>query len=198
VIRIVADGAGHLTGSAIKSDNGTLKSDTLNGTYVIKSNCTGTATFTYVIGGNTDHVNFVLNSGNKGAFLIQTDAPRVQSSVAVALGSTIVCTDLAVKKKYSLRFTGVVLSTGQVALVGQVSLNGTGGITGTATRSLNGVITSLTLGGTYVINTDCTGTAQITSSMSPVNLSLLVVSIDKEILALETDSNTIVSGIFQQ
>lgn len=199
ISRIVLDGAGNATGTKIKSNDGTIVSYTMTGTYQINSNCTGTAVLNQSGGGGTLHLNLVLNNANKGAFLIQTDANHVESSIAVALGSTIVCTNLAVKRKYSLELTGIT-PQGQSAMVGQLVLNGIGGISGRGTLSLYGSITNnVPVTGTYAINADCTGTAKITpQGLSPINLSLLVVNIDKEILALETDTGTIVAGTLQQ
>ena len=197
--RIVVDGAGHATGSATKSLNGTIVTYPITGTYQISANCNGTATWTNQ-SGSTEHDNFYLDNANKGAFLTQTDANHVQSSVAVAQGSTIVCTDLGVKRSYSVQLTGSVVSVGQVATSGRLTLNGTGDVTGTVTESVNGTIhNALSVTGTYSINSDCTGTATITpSGQSPINLTLLVVNLDKEIMAIETDTNTIVSGTLQQ
>lgn len=196
--QVTVDGAGNATGTATKSINGTIVTYTFTGTYQIAKNCTGSATWTNQ-DNQVEHDNLVLNSANKGAFLIQTDANHVQSSIAVAEG-TAVCTDLGVKHNYSMKLTGSVTSIGQVAFVGQLVLNGTGSITGTSTLSLNGsIVSAVPVTGTYTINSNCTGTAQITpKGQSPINLALVVVSADKEMLAVETDTNTIVSGTLQE
>jgi hypothetical protein len=198
VDRVSVDGAGNLSGSSSKSIDGQIVTYTFTGTYTINKNCTGNVTFNNR-DGSTKHANIYLNNGNKDAFLIQTDSGHVESSVAVAQG-TATCTDLGVKHTYSMEFTGTVLSRGQVAMAGQLSLNGTGSIKGTATLSLNGTIDSgLAVTGTYTINSDCTGTAQITpQGLSPINLNLLVVNADKQIMAIETDNNTIVAGNLQE
>ena len=97
-------------------------------------------------------------------------------------------------------FTGTVNSIGQVAVSGQVTLNGTGSVSGVATLSLNGTIVNSTpVTGTYAINSDCTGTATVTpTGLSAFDFSLLVVNADKEILAVETNSGSIVSGTLQE
>lgn len=196
--QVTVDGAGNATGSAIKSINGTIVTYTLTGTYQIKKNCTGTATWTNQ-DGEVEHDNLVLNNGDKGAFLIQTDANHVQSSVVVAQGAAT-CTNAGVKHTYSVELTGSVTSVGQVAMAGQLVLNGTGSISGKATLSLNGnIVNAVPVTGTYSISSNCTGTAQITpSGQSAINLALVVVDADKEMMAVETDTNTIVSGILQE
>jgi hypothetical protein len=200
VNRVVIDGAGNSTGSATKSINGTIVTYNFTGMYQIASNCTGMSTWTNQ-NNQVEHDNFYLNDGNKGAFLIQTDANHVQSSFAVAQG-TVTCTNLGVKHTYSVQLTGTDVSVGQVALSGQLILNGgiPGSIKGTATLSKNGtIVNSVPVTRTYAINSDCTGTATITPrGQSPISLSLLVVNADKEIMAIETDTNTIVTGVLQE
>lgn len=195
--RVVVDGAGNATGWATKSIDGTIVTYTFTGTYQLAKNCTGTATWTNQ-DNDTEHDNIALNNGNKGGFLIQTDATHVQSSVAVQQGN-VTCTNLGVKHSYSMDFTGIVTSVGQVAMGGQLALNGKGAVTGTATLSLNGsIVNAVPVTGTYAINSDCTGTAQITPQGLPaINLALLVVNGGKELMAVETDANTIVSGTLQ-
>ena len=198
ITQITADGAGDATGSATKSLNGTIVTYTVTGTYQVSKNCTGAATWT----NQDDQVeddNLILNNGHKGAFLIQTDSNHVQSSVAVAQG-TATCTDLGVKHTYSMELTGIVPSIGQVALAGQLVLNGKGSITGSATLSLYGdIVNDVPVTGTYTINSNCTGTAQFTpQGQAAINLALIVVDGDKEMLAVETDSGTIVSGTLQE
>jgi hypothetical protein len=123
----------------------------------------------------------------------------VQSSIAVAQGNAV-CTNLGVKHSYAMEATGSILGIGQVAVAGRLTLNGTGSLSGTETFSLNGSIHSaVPVQGSYQINSDCTGTATITpKGQSATHLNLLVVNADKEIMLIETDSNTIVAGTMQQ
>jgi hypothetical protein len=159
--------------------------------------CTGRATFTNQTYGD-EHDNFVLNNGNKGAFLIQTDANHTESSIAVQQGSAT-CTNLGVKHAYSLQATGIFTGTGQIAAEGRLVLNGTGSLTGTTTFSLNGSIATLPVTGTYQINSDCTGKATFTpKGQSAINISVVLVNGGKEIMFIETDANTIVTGSLQE
>ena len=145
----------------------------------------------------TEHDNFVLDNA-KGAFLIQTDNNHTQSSIAVAQG-TGTCTDLEVKHIYATEATRMVIAGRQIAFVGQLALNGTGSLTGTASLSLNGVITSsVPVTGTYKINSNCTGNAAITpQGLSTMNVNVVVVNGGKELMFIETDTNTIVTGVMQ-
>jgi hypothetical protein len=192
------DGAGNLSGFSTKSIDGSIVTFTCTGTYTIATNCTGNATFNNQ-DGTTKHANIYLYNGNKNAYLVQTDANHVESSVAAAEGLAT-CTNLGVKGSFAIQATGQDLGTGQIAAGGRLTLNGTGGISGTLTLSINGAITSSApTTGTYTINSDCSGTASMTPKGLPVvDLTLLVVNGGKEIVFLQTDSNTVVGGTMQQ
>ena len=198
VTQVTADGNGNLTGITTKSINGTIVTFTATGTYQVSTNCTGSATLTNQ-DGQTEHDNFVLNNGNKGGFLIQTDSNHVESAIAAAQG-TATCTNLGVKHTYSLEATGLHIGVGQIAAVGQLALNGTGSLKGTITISANGAISSsLPVTGSYLINSNCTGTATFTpQGQSAINISIVIVNAGKELMFVETDNNTIVTGTLQQ
>lgn len=197
VTQISADGSGNLTGTTTKSIDGTIATFSTTGTYSIAKNCTGTGTLTNQ-DDQSETSNIILNNGNKGGFMIQTDPNHTVSSVAYEQG-TATCTNLGVKHTYSFEATGIYISVGQIAAAGQFVLNGTGKLTGTATFSLNGSISTLPVTGTYQINSNCTGTLTFTpQGQSAVNLGVVIVNADKEMMFIETDANTIVSGTLQE
>lgn len=198
VDQISVDGLGHVSGTSTKSIDGTIVTYTITGSYNIAANCNGTASFNNQ-SGQIEHDNIYLNNANAGAFLIQTDKSHVQSSIAVAQGAAT-CTNLGVKNPYSFEATGTVIGTGQVAAAGRLTMNGTGSISGTLTLSLDGTIhSSVSVTGSYKINANCTGTASITpTGLSTMKFNLVVVNAGKQIMAIETDNNTIVTGAFQE
>ncbi|HUO16184.1 MAG TPA: hypothetical protein VMX38_14460 [Verrucomicrobiae bacterium] len=203
VDQIMADGNGNISGTSTKSIDGTIVTYAITGTYSIAANCNGSAVFNNQ-DNETEHDNIYLNelgAGGvyNGGFLVQTDSEHVQSSIAVAQGAAT-CTDAGVKHPYSFEAAGLTTSSGQVATGGRLILNGSGSITGTETISLNGTIHSaVTVTGTYTINSDCTGTASITpKGLSTSNFSLVVVNGGKEIMAVETDADTVITGTFQE
>lgn len=199
IYQITADGNGNVTGTATKSIDGMIVTFTFAGTYSVASNCTGTAIFTNQ-NGDIEHDNFVLDNANRGAFLIQTDAVHVQSSVAVAEG-TARCSNAGVAHTFAAQLTGLVNGVGQVAFMGQLTLNAKlGTISGTASLSQNGTITSsVPVTGTYQINSDCTGSAVITpQGLSAMNVNVVIVNGGKELMVIETDANTIVTGSLQE
>ena len=200
--QIKVDGLGHLAGTATKSINGSIVTYTLKGTYTIGTNCTGTAAFTNQ-NNQTEHVKIYLKSANlnglyTGGFMIQTDSNHVESSIVLYQGA-VTCTDLGLKHAYSFEATGTDQGE-QVAVAGRVTLNGTGGITGSATLSLAGTIhSSVALNGSYTVNSDCTGSASITPSGFPTShWNLVAVNGGQEMMAIQTDADTIVTATFQQ
>jgi hypothetical protein len=191
--QVAADGNGNLTGTSTKSIDGTIVTFTTTGTYQLAKNCRGTATLTNQDNQN-ETSNFYMNSSNKGAFLVQTDANHTVSSVAFTQG-TATCSNLGVKHTYSMQATGLFLADGQIAAAGQLIFNGSGSLTGTLTSSVNGSVSSLPVTGTYQINSNCTGTATFTpQGQSAINLSVVIVNSAKEMMFIETDANTVVSG----
>jgi hypothetical protein len=75
-------------------------------------------------------------------------------------------------------------------------------ITGHVAGSENGTILTFTqepVTGSYSISANCTGTATITpKGQSAMNFSLVVVNGGKELLAIETDADTVVTGTLQR
>jgi hypothetical protein len=193
--QFTTDGDGNLMGWSTQSTDGAFTTFSFTGSYSVAKNCTGTVTLS-----NGYTANLVLDNGNKGAYMIQTNSGYTQSSIAVAEG-TATCTDAGVKHTFAVNANGNVLGIGEVVYVGQLTLNGSGNITGTLSTSLNGAITSnepITTG-TYSIDSNCIGTASITLENSTMmNFDLIVVDGGKELMALESDSGTVVSGLAQE
>jgi hypothetical protein len=77
--QVKADGLGNLSGTQHGSFGGEVYSASFSGTYAVNGNCTGT--ITYSVEGTTTHSNFVVVDGGKAAFLIQTDAGAIVTSV---------------------------------------------------------------------------------------------------------------------
>jgi len=192
-----ADGKGNLSGTVTKSKDGTILTMTFTGTYSVAKNCTGSLTVNDQ-DGETRHDNFVFDNGNKGWQGIQTDSGRVISGFALAEGAAV-CGENGKKQTFAANLSGSVINVGQVAYGEQVILDGKGNVSGNGTFSLAGAIYMVPITGTYTENADCTGSAQITPhGFSTLNFNFVVVNVGKEILLIETDTNTIVSGTMQQ
>jgi len=191
-----ADGKGNVSGTLTKSKDGTILTLTVTGSYSVAKNCTGSLT-SNDSDGETRHVNFVFDNGNKGWQGIQTDSGRVISGFALAEGAAV-CGENGKVQTFAANLRGSVIGVGQVAYGEQVILDGKGNVSGNGTFSLDGAIDTVPITGTYTENADCTGSAQITpQGYSTLNFNFVVVNVGKEILLVETDTNTIVSGTMQ-
>jgi hypothetical protein len=116
------------------------------------------------------------------------------------------CTNAGVEGSFGFETTGVFLagapSTGAVAFIGElkfsVNTSGDGVISGHVAASDDGTFQTFAeepVTGSYKVGTDCRGRATITpKGLSEMHFSLVVVDGGKEMLAIETDADTVVSG----
>lgn len=194
-----ADGNGHLTaGTFTSSSGGTIVTGTFAGTYSIAKNCIGSYTVTFQ-NNSTASGYFVLDGMNKGSQTIRTDSGYVKSGVILAQGA-VACGLTGKKQTLAANLFGAINGVGAVAIVGQVILDGRGNISGNETASLNGTIAPpASISGTYTETANCTGSAKITpQGLNALNFNFVVVNGGKEILLIETDPGTTISGPMQQ
>ena len=82
---------------------------------------------------------------------------------------------------------------------GQFVLGSTGAITGIETRNLNGAVTSAAaVTGKYTVSSNCSGAINYSFDGTTVHLNIYFVNGKKGFLAIETDSGTVASYVFQQ
>lgn len=96
--------------------------------------------------------------------------------LCLSVYASATCSNLTLIGNYGFTITGVNHSGSLTAAVGQLTADGKGHITGINTQSVAGVISSVTLTGTYSVKTNCTGKAVITSGGSVSNFGLVIVS----------------------
>lgn len=185
---------GTFIGATKASHDGVITTFTFPGTYAVASNCTGRGT---PAGG--EPFSFVITS--RGFLALHL----LSEGFAVKQGSPT-CTTAGVKGSFGLETTGVFLAgapaTGAVAIIGELKLavnaSGEGVIRGHIASSENGTFLAFAeepVTGSYRVGTDCRGRATITpKGQSPMHFSFVVVDGGKEMLAMETDANTVVSG----
>jgi hypothetical protein len=183
---------GTFTGETTASHEGVIATSSLTGTYTIASDCTGTGTPS---GGSP----FSIVVTSTGFLAIHP----FSEGFAVKQGSPT-CTNAAVVGSFGFETTGVFLAgapaTGWVTFIGKLKLtvnpSGEGVISGHVAGSEGDTALAFApVTGSYSVAPDCTGTATITpKGQSPLNFSFVVVDCGKEILAVETDANTVVSG----
>jgi hypothetical protein len=128
---------------------------------------------------------------------------------AVKQGSPT-CTDAGIQGSFGFETTGVFLAgapaTGAVAFIGELKLivnpSGEGVISGHVASSKDGTFLTLEeepVTGSYKVDRDCRGTATITpKGHSEMHFSLVVVDCGKQMLAIETDADTVVTGTLQR
>jgi hypothetical protein len=116
------------------------------------------------------------------------------------------CTNPGLTGSFGRGVKGVLLvgapGPGPIAAVGELTYDtnasGDGIITGHLAGGDNATIFTFDeepVWGTFSVNSDCSGTATISSSGLPeMHFSLVIVDGGKEVLTLETDANTVVSG----
>jgi hypothetical protein len=194
VYQFDSDGSGGLTGTGTQSTNGTIQSLTLNGTYSISSNCTGTITLQDQ-SNDVVHFNIMLDNTNAGFELIRTDSGYTASGEAYALDTTV-CGFSGKPAIYAKHLDGHVVGTSKipVSIVGRLTSDGSGNVSAIDTFSENGVISTRKPTGSYTTNQNCTGTAQISYKGTTYNFASVIVSAGKKLLLLETDAGTVISG----
>jgi len=183
---------GTFAGEQTASHDGVIVTEPVTGTYTVASNCTGTGT----PAGGSPFSNVVTSTG----FLA---LHPFSEGYAVKQGSPT-CTNAGVKGSFGFETTGLFLAgapaTGWVAFIGELNLTVNPSGEGVISGHITGAEDSTTLAeepvtGSYTVGTDCSGTATITPKGQPeMHFSFVVVDCGKELLAIETDVNTVVSG----
>jgi hypothetical protein len=198
---------GKFTGTLTVSTDGVIETGSVSGTYAVASNCTVTGTST-VEGGKAHPFSAVVTSTG-GVKEVDGHTGATTGGSVLAQGSPT-CTNAGVKGSFGLEATGVFVTgapfTGPLALIGElvlsVNASGDGEISGHVAGSENGTILTFTkepVTGSYSVNKDCTGTFSITpEGKSALNFSFVIVNGGKEMLAIFTDADTVVSGTLQR
>lgn len=183
--------SGTFSGETTTSRDGVIGSQPLTGTYAVASNCTGT-------GVPAAGSPFSIMITSRGFLALHLFA----EGFAVKQGPPT-CTTAAIKGSFGFETSGVFLAgapaTGAVAFIGELNLTlsptGEGLISGNVASSEGGTFSEETVTGSYRIGRDCTGTATITpNGLSEMHFTFVVVDHGKEMLVIQTDANTIVSG----
>ena len=189
---------GTFTGETTASHDGVIITEPLSGTYAVASNCTGTGKPT----GGTPFSFVVTSTGFLAAHLLG-------EGFAVKQGSPT-CTNAGVEGSFGFEATGVFVAgapfTGPVVFIGELKLSvntsGDGVISGHVAASEDGMFLTFKqepVTGSYRVGTDCRGRATIKPKGLPeMRFSLVIVDGGKEMLAIETDADTVVTATLQR
>ena len=196
---------GTYTGEVTENTDGVIATESLAGTYAVASNCTVTARVR--VGSHPAvNVSFVLTPTG---FLFLFQKPGATSSGFGVKQGSPTCTNSGVEGSFGFESTGVFLAgaptIGPVAFIGELKLtvnpSGEGVISGRIAGSEDGTILTFAkepVTGSYKVGKDCRGTATVTPKGQPeMHFSFVVVD-GKEMLAIETDADTVVSGTLQR
>jgi len=195
------------TGTGTSSHDGVIETGSVSGTYTVAANCTVTGTST--IGGGKAHSFSAVVTSTGGVKEVDGKAGATTGGLVLAQGSPT-CTTAGVKGSYGFNAAGVFVTgapfTGPLALVGElvfsVNASGDGVISGRVAGSENGTIVTFaeeSVTGSYSVSSDCTGTGTITPrGGSALNYSFVIVNSGKEMLAIETDTDTVVTGSLER
>ena len=189
--------AGTFTGETTASHDGVIATEPVTGTYAVASNCTGTGNPT-----GLSSFSFVVTSTGFLALHLFSEG------YAVKQGSPT-CTNAGVKGSFGFETTGLFLAeapAAAVAFIGELKLtvnpSGEGVISGHVAASEDGTFQTFAeepVTGSYKVGRDCRGTATITpKGLSEMHFRLVVVDGENEMLAVETDADTVVSGTLQR
>ena len=126
--------------------------------------------------------------------------------VAHAEDSIDTCSVSTLKGAYSVQAQGTVVSQlpnfpappFPFAEAGIDNLDGAGNLTGKVTLNIDGLAVQANVAGTYAVNSDCTGTLSLTTSLGiPVNESIVVVSKER-FIAVDTDLYVVVTRTMER
>lgn len=126
-------------------------------------------------------------------------------SNAPAARAQSACTNRTLTGGFGFQSTGTLVEgapgpAGPFASNGLFNFDGNGNLTTNQTLSLGGTIAPFNASGTYDVKEDCTLTAKFTdeSSGTQISISGVIVKRGTEILIIETDPNTVVTGILKK
>lgn len=195
--QFATNGSGFLAGKETVNVNGTITDYFTLGSYKLKSNCTGTLEID-AGGGPRVHLAITVTSGEKEIEMIETDSGATEVGTAEAQNTTS-CSTSALTGAFGLQGTGQAIGVGPLGFAGQISLHGDGTLNGSETVSVNGSITTATVSGSYLIGNHCDGKAVIqVEHQGTIHLNLEVVRNDERVVFIQTDANTLVSGVLQK
>jgi hypothetical protein len=157
-------GTGTVTGSYTQGSGDVFDTGTLGGTYTVKSNGTGTITFTT---GSTAEFAIVLNSPTtagvaQGVQLLQTNDTNneVVSGTAILQSSTTQTYSVAsLNGNFAFQWINWTANTGvpQASILGTISFNGKGSCKDSYTSVFDGKVTTKSQTCTYTVNANGTG-----------------------------------------
>lgn len=199
---------GKFSGTATTNQNGVIATGPISGTYAIAANCTLTGTVTDHVH-NTTHALFAVVTSTGGVQLVSAKTGTTNGGFLVAQNSPT-CTNAGVEGHFVLAVKGDFVAgapfMGPVVLIAELTLSandyGDGEIKGRLAGSEDGTILAFAdepVSGTYSVESNCSGTIKITAKGQPeLTFRFVVVDGGNEMLLIENDADTVVTGTLQR
>ncbi len=190
--KLVADGQGHVAGLAQASVSGTLVNYSLNGTYTVQANCSGSMS----LAANSNITRtFNIQVGNGGGSVVLAFAGTGEVTAGQGYRTTAgssQCGKGSFSGSYGFELNG--FAEGPTSEEGQMVSDGNGNLNLNLVFNASGNVVPAAYSGTYLVLSDCTGAATLTSQSGSVNYFFAVVP-NGQVLVLETDPGTTLSGV---
>lgn len=200
---LVANGTGGVSGQTNTNLSGLRGSYPLTGTYTVQANCAGSMTL-MVNSQTTTALTFQVID-NAQALVIAISKPgevvtgRAYRTTAASRGTQ--CANGSLSGAYGYVLAGTTASDGasfSYSDSGQLTADGNGNLSAASVTNLGGGFSNVNKSGSYSISSDCQGTASLTNQSGLSNSYVLAVVQDgQQILLLETDAGTTVTGTGQ-
>ena len=126
--------------------------------------------------------------------------PAAQAADSPDNSSDEPCSVGSLQGSFGVTTTGFIVAfgpIGSVADVGVITFDGNGGVSQNTTTSLNGAILQNRIGtGTYIVNSDCTGSVsvQIPPRVEPSTSNFVIVDHGKELRLINTGNGRVLAG----
>ena len=194
--KLVADGQGGVTGSSLSTQNGVPGNASFTGTYAVTPSCSGTMTLN--INSQLVGVNFqVLDNGQSAVLALASTTEVVAGrAVRVTASSSALCSNASLTGAYGYFLTGTAAGLPYTE-EGQFTADGAGNLTTSSAFNRNGTLSQSSGAGIYLLSSDCTGTAHLTSPSGNHAFQIALVSGTRTVMFFETDAGAIVTGTAQ-
>lgn len=170
------DGKGGFTAKrTIHSGDQIIPDHTVEGTYTVNENCTGSLSYSNgggISGGSVTHNDLVVDGDGQGLRIVGTDAGftvTVEARKQFMKDKPDSCSPATIEGRYAATGTGSTVTGEPLAAVGFLDFDGKGTFSVTRSVSLNGkIVPKQTVTGTYTLAPDCTGFVEYVSHGVPV------------------------------
>jgi hypothetical protein len=194
--RFILDGNGNLFGNSAATVNGTWSAGPVTGAYTVNVDCSASFTLTDAGGGVQNFSGVVVNQGDS-AVLLQTDPGSGISATLRRTRNSCQTSDLAGTFGFQAAGTVQSAATAVYSSVGIINLDGQGNLTAIESRYADGSYVQVASSGTITVNLDCTLNMTLSptgGSGNQVDFGGVVVNNEKEMILVQSDAGTVVSG----